>query len=59
MSLVRGGIPYSEALDMSPIECDRTLAILAAWAIPPKKRVGGTLVAPPGALDDFYNRMGK
>lgn len=54
LALVRGGIPYIEALDMSPIECERTLAILAAWAIPQKDRVGGTVMATPVDIDALY-----
>ena len=54
LALVRGGVPYAEALDMSPIECERTLAILAAWAIPSKDRVGGTVMAGPAVIDALY-----
>ena len=54
LALVRGGVPYAEALDMSPIECERTLAILAAWAIPSKDRVGGTVMAGPADIDALY-----
>ena len=54
LALVRGGIPYSEAMEMSPIECERTLAILAAWAIPSKDRVGGTVEAGPMEIDQLY-----
>lgn len=54
LALVRGGISYAEALEMSPIECERTLAILAAWAIPSKDRVGGTVMAGPAAIDALY-----
>lgn len=57
LALVRAGIAYDVALDMSPKECDRTLAILAAWAIPPKKRAGGTVEATPQQIDDFYNSL--
>ena len=55
LALVRGGIPYADALDMSPIECERTLAILAAWAIPSKDRVGGTVMAPRHVIDGMYH----
>ncbi len=51
LALVKVGIPYDEALDMSPIECERTLAIAAAWAIPAKRRVGGTVKATTQMLD--------
>jgi hypothetical protein len=54
LALVRGGIPYESALEMSPIECDRILAILSAWAIPPDKRIGGTVLAGPAAVDALY-----
>lgn len=50
---MRGGIPYEEALAMSPLECDKTLAILSAWAIPSKERVGGT-VTGMAAVDALY-----
>lgn len=53
LALVRGGIPYDEALAMSPLECDKTLAILSAWAIPPKERTGGT-IAGAAAVDALY-----
>ena len=53
---MRGGIPYDEALAMSPLECDRALAILAAWAIPEKERVGGTVEATPPIIDELYGR---
>ena len=53
LALVRGGIPYDEAMQMSPLECDKTLAILAAWAIPTKARVGGT-VTGKAAVDALY-----
>ena len=53
LALVRGGIPYEEALQMSPLECDKTLAILAAWAIPAKERSGGTLTGA-AAVDARY-----
>lgn len=53
LALVRGGIPYEEALAMSPLECDKTLAILSAWAIPSKERVGGT-VTGIAAVDALY-----
>lgn len=53
LALVRGGIPYDEALAMSPLECDKTIAILAAWAIPAKERVGGT-VTGKAAVDALY-----
>ncbi len=53
LALVRGGIPYEEALQMSPLECDETLAILAAWAIPAKERSGGTLTGT-AAVDALY-----
>lgn len=51
---MRGGIPYEEALKMSPLECDKTLAILAAWAIPAKERVSGEVYAPPRVIDNLY-----
>lgn len=54
LALVRGGIPYEEALQMSPLECDKTLAILAAWAIPAKERVSGEVYAPPHVIDNLY-----
>ena len=53
LALVRGGIPYDEALAMSPLECDKTLAILSAWAIPSKERVGGVLTGT-AAVDALY-----
>lgn len=55
LALVRGGIPYETALLMSPIECEKTLAILAAWAIPSKDRVGGTMDATSQQIEDFYS----
>lgn len=54
---MRGGIAYDDALEMSPIECDRTLAILSAWAIPPGRRVGGTLEATAAQIDDYYDNL--
>lgn len=38
---------------MSPLECDKTLAILSAWAIPSKERVGGMLTGT-AAVDALY-----
>lgn len=54
LALVRGGISYTEALEMSPLECDRTLAILAAWAIPADERMAGTVQATPADIDRLY-----
>lgn len=56
LALVRSGIPYDEALDMSPLECDKALAILSAWAIPAKERIGGSMEATPSIIDGLYGR---
>lgn len=39
---------------MSPIECDRLLAIAAAWAIPADRREAGTVEAGPTDIDRLY-----
>lgn len=55
LALVRGGLSYDEAMQMSPLECDKTLAILAAWAIPSEDRIGGQLTAPKHVIDGLYH----
>jgi len=45
-ALVRAEVPYESALEMSPLEADKMLAIFAAWAIPPSERIGGLLEPP-------------
>lgn len=47
-------MPLSEALLVSPIECDRLLAIEAARSIPADRRVGGEVEADPARLDAMY-----
>ena len=51
---MKAGIPYLEALEMSPLECDKMLAIFAAWAIPSKERIGGAMEATPSIIDELY-----
>lgn len=55
LALVRGGFAYAEALEMSPLECDKALAILSAWAIPSEDRVGGELMAPGHVIEGLYH----
>lgn len=45
-ALVRGGIPYETAINMSPLVAEETLALLSAWAIPEDERIGGLLEPP-------------
>lgn len=47
-------MPLAEALDLSPIECDRLLAIEAARSIPADRRIGGTVEATPVQVDAMY-----
>lgn len=54
LALVRAGISWGDALEMSPIETDRVLAIASSWAIPAERRVGGTVDATEADLDRLY-----
>ena len=54
LSLVKAGIPYEEALEMSPLECSKTLAIFSAWAIPSDRRIGGSVMASKSMIDALY-----
>jgi hypothetical protein len=56
LALVRGGISYEQAWEMSPLECEKTLSILSAWAIPSDERVGGTVMATPADIDALYGK---
>lgn len=47
-------MPLPEALDLSPIECDRLLAIEASRSIPSDRRVGGEVEADTAQLDAMY-----
>lgn len=55
MALAKAGVAsIDEAMEMSPLMCDKTLSLLSAWSIPAARREGGVVDATPEIIDGIY-----